>query len=88
MGPNALGTIKNEYGDAKLENGTRCRRNRRKRVRKCKTLKRDPTPEVPPKMSSGAQNLKMGPYAIGTAKKESGRAKYENGSRRPRYQRK
>jgi hypothetical protein len=43
-----------------------------------KTLKLDPTPSVPPKMSPGAQNLKTGPDALGTAENESGRAKLEN----------
>jgi hypothetical protein len=39
-------------------------------------------------MSSGAQNMKMGPDAIGTAENESERTKHENGSRRPPYSRK
>jgi hypothetical protein len=33
------------------------------------------------------QNMKKGPDALGTAEKESGSAKYENGTRRPRYHR-
>jgi hypothetical protein len=53
-GPDALGTIENEYGRAKYENGTQLPRNRRKRVRERKTRKRDPTPSAPPKMSPGA----------------------------------
>jgi hypothetical protein len=36
-------------------------------------------------MSQGAQNMKTGPDAIGNVEKESGRPKYENGTRRPRY---
>jgi hypothetical protein len=39
-------------------------------------------------MSLGAQNMKTGPGAIGTAQNESGSAKHENGTRRPRYRRK
>jgi hypothetical protein len=36
------------------------------------------TPSVPPKMSSGAQNDKMGPDAVGTPKNKSGNRKHEN----------
>jgi hypothetical protein len=32
--------------------------------------------------------MKMGPDALGTAENESGRAKHEIGTRRPRYRRK
>jgi hypothetical protein len=39
-------------------------------------------------MCSGAQNMKTGLDAVDTAEKEFGRAKHENGSRRPRYRRK
>jgi hypothetical protein len=53
-----------------------------------KTRKRDPTPSVPPKMSPSAQNMKTGPDALGSAENNSGRAKHENGYRRPRYRRK
>jgi hypothetical protein len=77
-----------ESGSAKHKNGTRRGRYRRKWVRERKTLKRDPTPSVPQKTGSGAQNLKTGPDAIGTAEKESGTAKHENGTRRLRYCRK
>jgi hypothetical protein len=76
MGPDALGTVENESGSAKHENGTRRPRHRRKRVTECKTCKKDLTPTVPPKMSSGAQNMKMGPYALGTAESDFGRAKH------------
>jgi hypothetical protein len=47
--------------------------------------KRDPTPSVLMKMSQGAQNMNTGPDALYTAENESGRAKHEIGSRRPRY---
>jgi hypothetical protein len=43
---------------------------------------------TPPKTLMGTQNMKMGPDTLGTAENESGRAKLENGSRRPRYRRK
>jgi hypothetical protein len=39
-------------------------------------------------MSPGTQNNKMGPDALGTAENESGKAKHENETRRPRYRRK
>jgi hypothetical protein len=40
------------------------------------------TPLVQPKTSPGAQNMKTGPDAHGTAENESGGAKHENGIRR------
>jgi hypothetical protein len=80
LGIDALGTTKNESGSAKHENGNRRPWYRRKRVRERKTLKRDPTPSVPPKTSQGAQNMKTEPDALGTAENESGRAKHENGT--------
>jgi hypothetical protein len=43
-------------------------------------IKRDPTTSVPPKMSPGAQNMKTGPDALGTAENESGSVKHENGT--------
>jgi hypothetical protein len=46
------------------------------------------TPSVPPKMCPGAQNMKMGPDALGTAENVSGRAILENGTRRIRRRRK
>jgi hypothetical protein len=76
-GPDAVGTAENEYGDAKQENGTRRPQKRRKRVRARKTRTRESTPSVPPKISSGEQNMKKGPYAFGTADNESGSAKHE-----------
>jgi hypothetical protein len=39
-------------------------------------------------MSTGAQNMKMGQDALGTAENESGSLKLENETRRPRYRRK
>jgi hypothetical protein len=36
----------------------------------------------------GRQNMKMRPHALGTAGNESGSAKKENCTRRPRYRRK
>jgi hypothetical protein len=39
----------------------------------------------PPKTSSGAQNMKTGADALDTTENEYGRAKHENGIRRPRY---
>jgi hypothetical protein len=70
-GPDALGTAENESGIAKHENGTRRPRNPRKRVQERKTWKQDPTPSVPPKMSPGAQIMKTGPDALGTAENDS-----------------
>jgi hypothetical protein len=84
-GTGALGTVGKESGRAKHENGTRCPRYHRKRVRERKTRKRYPTLSVPLKTCSGAKNMKMGWEALGTAKNESGRAKHENGTRRLRY---
>jgi hypothetical protein len=43
---------------------------------------------APPKTFPGARNIKMGSDALGTAKNESGRAKLENGTRRPWNRRK
>jgi hypothetical protein len=39
-------------------------------------------------MTPGAQNMNSGVDAIVTAENEVGRAKHENGTRRPRYRRK
>jgi hypothetical protein len=39
-------------------------------------------------MSPGAQNMKTGPDALRNVENEFERAKYENGTRRPRYRRK
>jgi hypothetical protein len=85
--PNALRTVKKDSGRPKHENWTRRPRYRQKLVWERKTLKRDLTPSVPPKMSQGAQNMKTGHDALGTAEDESGRAKYENGTRLPQNRR-
>jgi hypothetical protein len=45
-------------------------------------------PSVTPKMSMGAQNVKKGPDALGTAENESGSAKLKNRTRHHRYRRK
>jgi hypothetical protein len=81
----ALGTDENESGRAKHENGNRRTLHHQKRVRARKTWKRDRTPSVPSKTSSGAQNMKSGSDALGTTENESDSAKHENGTRRPRY---
>jgi hypothetical protein len=87
-GHDALGTFQNEYGRAKHENGKGSPRYRRKRVRERKTCKRDPTPSELPKTRKGAENMKTRPNAPDSAENESGSAKCENGTRRPRYRRK
>jgi hypothetical protein len=76
IGPDALGTVENDFGRAKHEKATRRPRYRRKRVRTRNTLKRDMTPSEPPKTSLGAQNMKSGPEALGTAENKCGRAKH------------
>jgi hypothetical protein len=87
-GPDTLGTAKNEFGRAKLENEKGRPRYHRKRVRERKTRKQDLTLSVPRKTSSGAQNMKTGPDALGNAENESESAKRDNGTRHPRYRRK
>jgi hypothetical protein len=87
-GTDALGSAENESGRAKREKGTGRPRYRRKLVRERKTEKKDPTPSVPLKTSSGAQNMKMGPDYLGTAENDSESAKHEKGTRHPRYRRK
>jgi hypothetical protein len=81
-GPDALGTAENEYEDAKHENGARSAKHengtrrppyRRKRVRERKMKKQVPTPMLSAKMSTGTQNMKMGPN-----ENEYGDAKHEN----------
>jgi hypothetical protein len=88
MGPDVLGTAKNEYGRAKHLNGTQHPQNSRQRVWVRKTRKRDPSPPVPLKMSPGAQNVKTGPDALGTAENMFGSEKHENEKVHPRYRRK
>jgi hypothetical protein len=68
-GPDAHGSIENEFGSTKLENWTRRPRYRRKRVRERNTRKLHLTPSEPPKMSPGAPNMKTRPDAIGTTEK-------------------
>jgi hypothetical protein len=87
-GPGALGTVENESERAKHENGTRLLWYRRKRVWERKIRKQDPMPPVQPKMSPEAQNINMGPDALGTAENESERAKVENGTQHTQYHRK
>jgi hypothetical protein len=79
-GPDALGIAENEFGSAKMKTGTDALGTVEKRVWEHKTLKRDPTPTVPPKMSSEAQNVKTGSDSHGTAENESGSVKHENGT--------
>jgi hypothetical protein len=85
MVPDVLSIAENESGRAEHEKWTRRTRHRRKRVHEHNIRKWDLTPSVPPKTSSGAQNMKTGPDALGTAENESDRAKHENGTRRPGY---
>jgi hypothetical protein len=85
MGHNAQGTAENESGHAKNENVTRRTRYRRKQIWRAKhengtrrprnRRKREGTLSVPPKTSPGAQNMKTGSDALGTAENESGSAK-------------
>jgi hypothetical protein len=46
-------------------------------------VKTGSTPSVPPKTCPGMQNMKTGLDTVGSAENESGRAKHENGTRRP-----
>jgi hypothetical protein len=69
-GPDVIGTVGNESESAKYENETWHPRYRRKYVYERKTWKQDGTPSVSQKMSLGAQNMKTGPDAIGTAENE------------------
>jgi hypothetical protein len=87
-GPNTLFTVKNESRCVKHKNWTRCPRFRPKQLQERNTWKRNSTPSVLSKKSLGAQNMKMGPGALSTAKNDSGSTKYENRDRRPRYRRK
>jgi hypothetical protein len=87
-GTDALGTVENESGIAKNENGTRRPTYLRKHVRQRKTRKRDLTPSGPPKKCPGAKNQKTGLDGLGTAKTESERLKHENGTPHPPYRRK
>jgi hypothetical protein len=86
-GLDAVGTAENVSGSANYKNWTRRPRYRRIRVRGRKTLKRDTTPSIPTKISLGAQNMKTGPDAVGTAENGSGSAKHDNRTRCRRYRR-
>jgi hypothetical protein len=70
IGPDALATAEKVSGNIRHEDGTRRPPHRRKSVRERKTLKRDPTPSLSSKMSSGAQIIKTVPDALGTAENE------------------
>jgi hypothetical protein len=59
-GADALGNAEKESWHANLENRTRRPYYRRKLVRGHKTLKRESTPTIPPKMIPGAQNMTSG----------------------------
>jgi hypothetical protein len=66
-GRDALGTVENESGSAKDENGTRHPKYRRIRVWGAKH--ENGMPSVLPKTSQGAQNMKKGPDAPRSAEK-------------------
>jgi hypothetical protein len=72
----AIDTAQNGSRSAKHNNSTRRPRYRQKWVQERKTWKRDPTPSVPPKTSRGAQNMKAGLDALGTAQNKSRSAKH------------
>jgi hypothetical protein len=76
-GPDALGTVEN----IKTWRPRYCK----KWVWPRQTLKRDPKPSVLSKTNPCAQNMKTGPDTLSTVENESGRVKYENGTRRPLY---
>jgi hypothetical protein len=78
IGVDALATAENESGSAKLKNGTRRPQYHGIRFQESKTFKRYLAPSFPPKTSPGAQNMKMGPDARGTAENESGSTNLEN----------
>jgi hypothetical protein len=70
-GPDALGSAPNGSGSAKHEYGTRLLRYRPKRVRERKIKKMDLAPSVPPNTGPGAQKMKTGTDARGTAETSS-----------------
>jgi hypothetical protein len=82
-GPDARGIAEDVSGSAKHKNGTRRPRYRRKRVGRAKHKKLGPTPSVlpsvPPKMSSGAQNMKTEPEAPIPSKTSLGAQNMESG---------
>jgi hypothetical protein len=77
-GPDVLDTAENESESVKNEIEAQRPRYRRKRARERKICKRDRAPSIPLKMSPGAQNVKTGLDALGTAENESRRVKHEN----------
>jgi hypothetical protein len=78
MGPDALATNENEYGDAKQENRTQHPRKMKMRPDALRTAKN----------VSVGENMKTGAEAVGTGENEYGDAKHENGARRPLNRRK
>jgi hypothetical protein len=74
-GADALGIAEIEFKSTKHKNGTRPPWYSRKRVWERKTWKRDLTPSVPPKMSTGSQNMKTGPDALATTENMFGSTK-------------
>jgi hypothetical protein len=86
--PDALSTAENESESTNHENGTRRPRTAENEYGRPKPRKWDPTPSVPPETSPGAQIVKTGPDALGTAETESGSVKHEKGTLGPRYRRK
>jgi hypothetical protein len=77
IGPNALGTAKNEFRSAKHANETRRPQYHPKLVRERKTWKRNPRAFSTPENETWAQNMKMGSDALCTSETESGSAKHE-----------
>jgi hypothetical protein len=84
--PDVHDNVENRSESAEPENWTRRARYSRKRVRESVTWKLDPMLEVTPKTGLGAQNMKTGPGALGTAEKRSGSAKHENWTQGAGYQ--
>jgi hypothetical protein len=74
-GADALGTAENMSMSGKHENETGCPRYGQKLVRERKTL--DSMSSVQLKTSPGAQNMKTGPDALGTAENMFGSGKHE-----------
>jgi hypothetical protein len=72
----------------KNENGTRRPRYRPKRVQERKTWKQDPPPLFRPQMNPREENMKTGLDAVSTSLNESGSAKHENMTQRPRFRQK
>jgi hypothetical protein len=77
-GADAHETAENESGSAKHENRRLCPPHRQKLAQERKLRKRCWTTSVQPKMSTGTQNMKTGPDALGTAENESRSVNHEN----------